>query len=77
MEQNEGYALTASGDRLVLGVDPAGRVVIETVKPHPEGQELAKEWLLAAAAAVRSARRHEGLPPCSLNELIAYIGFSR
>jgi hypothetical protein len=91
VEDGEGFAFTASGDRLGLGVDSAQRVVVLSREAVPDGAEIVRGWLHAYAAAVLEARRsstrsskakphdHEvpGHLPSSTDDLIACVGFNR
>ena len=89
VEDGEGSAFTASGERLTLGVDE-NRVVVIGREAAPEGATLVHDWLRAAAAAVLEARRvkaargkvvlsqseREGWLPTTVEELVAYVGFT-
>src|SRR4051794_25595672 len=57
VENGEGFALTASGERLTLGVDEKDRVVVVDRQATPDGQAIVRGWLQAYAAAVLEARR--------------------
>ena len=88
VEDGEGFAFTATGDRLTLGVDDEAVVVIGR-QATPDGPAIVREWLRASALAVLEARRakarkgratlsrveEQGLLPTSVEELIAYVGF--
>jgi hypothetical protein len=90
VENGEGTALTASGDRLVLGVDERDRVVLLRREVIPDGPTLVHNLLCTAATAVLEARRgktatgkvslnafeQEGRLPTSVEELCAYVGFT-
>ena len=89
VENGEGFAFTAAGDRLTLGVDENGRVVVTSRQHANGGPEIVSGWLRAHAAAVLDARRgrakrgkatlsrfeEQGQLPTSVEELIAYAGF--
>ena len=91
VEGREGYAFTASGDRLIFGVDAFNRVVVNGRERCAEGPQVVERWLNAHAASVLEARKHraqkgtdilgrceeQGLLPKSVTALIAYSGFSR
>ena len=90
VEDGEGSAFTASGDRLTLGVDDRDCVVVIAREATPDGAALVHNWLHAAATAVLEAKRikaargkvalsqseQEGRFPTSVEELIAYVGFT-
>ncbi|MEO8455458.1 MAG: hypothetical protein ABI454_09875 [Sphingomicrobium sp.] len=90
VENGEGSAFTASGERLTLGVDHHDRVVVVDREAAAEGTALVESWLRSAAAAVLQARRvkaargkvvlnqseQEGRLPTSVEELVAYVGFT-
>jgi hypothetical protein len=89
VENGEGFAFTAAGDRLTLGVDDKDRVIVAGQQDTPGGTEIVLGWLRAYAAAVLDARRalakkgkvtlsrpeEQGLLPESVEGLIAYVGF--
>jgi hypothetical protein len=89
VENGEGFAFTASGARLTLGVDGAKRVVVTGQHEIPGGTDVVLAWLRASATALLSARRAKarkgnaalspseevGLMPVSVEGLIAYVGF--
>lgn len=93
VENAEGFAFTALGDRLILGVDPSGRVVVERREACMDGGEIVESWLRHSAGSVLAARRHRsaarwrttklgevearGVLPDTIEGLIAYIGFTR
>lgn len=86
----QGSAFTASGDRLILGVDERNAVVVTGREATQEGATLVQNWLRTAATAVLEARRakaargkrtlsafeREGRLPISIEELITYVGFT-
>lgn len=89
VEGGRGFAYTAAGDRLTLGVDNRDRV-IATGKEHvPGGAEVVLGWLRHSAAVMLDVRRakavkrkkilspseERGELPSSVEGLIAYIGF--
>ena len=88
VENAEGFAFTAAGERLTLGVDERERVIVVDRQPTPNGQEIVRGWLQAYAAAVLEARRvkagrgklelarfeERGQLPSSIEGLIAYVG---
>jgi hypothetical protein len=88
VEDGEGSAFTASGERLTLGVDNRGRVIVTDRQATPDGARLVQNWLHAAAAAVLGARRakaargkiilspSEGRLATSVEELVTYVGFT-
>lgn len=76
VENGEGFAFTASGERLTLGVDDDNRVIVVSREVAPEGPSVVQSWLSSAAAAVLSQREHEGRLPTSVVELAAYVGFT-
>ena len=90
VENGEGFAFTAAGDRLTLGVDDKGRVIVTGQKGMPGGGEVVWGWLCAYAAGVLDARRakaqqgkarlsqfeERGQLPTSVEGLIAYVGFN-
>jgi hypothetical protein len=89
VENEEGFAFTATGERLALGVDDKGRVVVAARQIVPGGTEIVLGWLRAAAAAVLEARKaraqdgklilnsyeRQGQLPTSIEGLIIYVGF--
>jgi hypothetical protein len=52
VENGEGFAFTASGDRLTLGVDGRNRVIVVGREATSDGVGLVQSWLRAAAAAI-------------------------
>jgi hypothetical protein len=90
VDNGEGFAFTAAGNRLTLGVDDNDRVIVTGQEATPGGTEIVLGWLRAYAAAVLDARRakakkgkatlspseESGLLPTSIEGLIAYVGFS-
>jgi hypothetical protein len=75
VEQGEGFLLTAGGDRLLLTSHPS--VSVRTREPHPDGDRLVRLWLAHLAHHIRQARKDAGPPTAALQDLIAYVGFSR
>lgn len=90
VEDGEGFALSAAGERILLGVEGA-RVVVTGREPLADGPEIVRAWLADAAAAAMRARRErtagsmplgrrsltaEGAPPATIGGLIAYLGFT-
>ncbi|MEW6640251.1 MAG: hypothetical protein AB1586_07075 [Pseudomonadota bacterium] len=90
VESGEGFAFTAAGDRLVLGVDENKRVIVIGQEDVPGGIEVVRGWLRTYAATVLDARKanagkgnarlspseERGQLPTSVEGLIAYVGFS-
>lgn len=90
VQNDEGFAFTAVGDHLVLGVSGENRVIVASQQTSPGGQELVSGWLRATAISVLDARRARaergsamlsrseelGQLPTSVEGLIAYIGFT-
>jgi hypothetical protein len=89
VQDREGFAFTASGDRLTLGVDDRGRVIVAKREQMDGGATIVLGWLRASAEAVLGARRskakkgkaflspfeEQGRLPASAEGLIAYVGF--
>lgn len=89
VENQEGFAFSAAGERLVLGVDASGQVVVDRREPCPEGRDIVTSWLQSYArflfetrqykAAERrialSSAEQDGVLPSSIEGLVAYIGF--
>jgi hypothetical protein len=89
VENGEGFAFTASGDRLVLGVNGGNTVVVASQEAVPDGAQIVLGWLRDYAAALLEARRAKALKgkvvlsrseeigelPSSVEGLIAYVGF--
>lgn len=90
VEDEEGFVFTAAGERLDLGVDNSGDVVVERREPCADGETIVLGWLRASAAArlatrrsraargraVLSAAEERGDLPGTVEGLIAYIGFT-
>ena len=90
VENGEGFAFTASGERLTLGVE-TDRVIVVSRQSASGGRTLVHRWLRVAATAVLEARRvkdargklvlsqaeQDGRLPASVEELVAYVGFTR
>ena len=86
----EGFAFTAAGHRLTLGVGPENNVIITNQQDIADGKEIVLGWLRNCATGVLEARkiqaknrraalsRHQerGQIPTSVEALIAYVGFS-
>ena len=91
VQNGEGFAYTASGERLTLDVDGRDRVIVVDRQAAPHGPSIVRGWLHAYAAAVLEARRVKaargklalapsekmGQLPSSIEGLIAYVGFER
>jgi hypothetical protein len=91
VENDEGFAFTAVGDRLRLSVDEKKRVIVAGRQNVPGGAEVVMDWLRAHARAVLDARRikaqngsatlsrseEQGQLPTTVEGLIAYVGFER
>lgn len=91
VENAEGFAFTAAGVRLALGVDERNsRVIVTGQQAVPNGAEVVKGWLRSYASAVLDARRtkagkgkaalspseERGQLPTSVEGLIAYVSFN-
>ena len=57
VENSEGFAFTATGVRLVVGVAPKGVVIIIRREPCPEGPAIVRAWLEALVQTTLSTRR--------------------
>lgn len=57
VEDGEGFALTAAGHRVTLGVADHNRVVILAKEADPDGPALVRKWLEAQANALLQTRR--------------------
>lgn len=89
VKNSEGFAFTATGVRLVLGVGSKGAVVIVRREPCPEGPAIVRAWLEALMQTTLSARKMvasegkshlseaevAGALPTSVEGMIAYVGF--
>ena len=89
VENGEGFAFTATGQRLTLGVDERGRVIVVGQETTPDGPDIVRAWLRAYASGVLETRRikaargkiflsrseKQGHLPTSIEGLIAYVGF--
>jgi hypothetical protein len=89
-QNGEGWAFTALGERLTLGVNEREQVVVLDREPAPDGRDLIHQWLRVAASAVLEARRAKAAKgkvifhaseedarlPASVTDLIAYEGFT-
>ena len=88
VEEGHGFAFSAAGDRIVLGVEN-DRVVVERREPCAEGTEIVRSWLRHSAEALLAMRRAkaakgkvllgaaeaQGVLPTSIEGLVAYVGF--
>ena len=88
VEDSEGFAFTAAGDRLTLGV-ARNSVVVTKQTRVADGEQIVMGWLRESAGAVLKARRakaakgkavltlaeERGELPTSIESLIAYVGF--
>jgi len=91
VEQHEGFAITAAGHRLKLGVGARQNVVIVQREETPSGAEQVRSWLKDLASSVSAASTHKANKknapsapheerrelPSSIEDLIAYVGFDR
>ncbi|WP_133175354.1 hypothetical protein [Sphingomonas oleivorans] len=91
VEDQEGFAFTASGARLILAVDASNNVVVERREACADGTDIIKGWLRSSANAMLEARRQRarqgkinlgeaetrGVLPGTIEGLIAYLGFAR
>ena len=89
VEEGYGFAFSAAGDRIVLGVDTSGGVVLARREPCAEGSGIVRSWLRDSAEAVLEVRRAkaakgkvllgaaeaQGVLPTTIEGLIAYVGF--
>lgn len=89
VENGEGFAFTATGERLTLGVDERDRVIVTGKQVVPDGAEIVRGWLLSSASALLKVRRSKAAKgkkvlgqaedrqqlPTSVEGLIAYLGF--
>ena len=89
VENSEGFAFTATGVRLVLGVNAAGEVIVSRREECAEGPAIVLSWLQALAQNTLEARRRAAKKgktilsraeqvdalPKSVEGLLAYIGF--
>ena len=57
VDNGEGFAFTATGERLTLGVDEKNQVTVTGRQLAPEGTEVVLGWLRAYAATVLDTRR--------------------
>ena len=90
VENAEGFAFTAAGDRLSLGVAGGDTVVVASQEPAVSGSDIVRRWLRGYAKAVLDARQAKALEgkvvlsrledlgqlPSSVEGLIAYVGFN-
>ena len=72
VEDGEGFAFSAAGERILLGVDGT-RVVVTGREPMADGLEIVRGWLLDAAAAVLRTRqeRAEGWIPLGRHPMLS------
>ncbi|WP_126174524.1 hypothetical protein [Altericroceibacterium xinjiangense] len=89
VENHEGFAFTATGARLTLGMDSNNSVIVVRQEHVPHGPKIVLGWLCACATAVLDARRskaergkavlsrseEQGQLPLTTEGLIAYVGF--
>ncbi|MBK8157416.1 MAG: hypothetical protein IPK59_00905 [Rhodospirillaceae bacterium] len=89
VENSEGFAFSATGHHLVLGVDSNGSVIVTATEPHADGGAIVLSWLSALAESVLEARRvratqgksilgihdESGRLPRTIEGLVAYVGF--
>lgn len=89
VENSEGFAFTATGVRLILGVGVFGEVIVTRREECSEGPAIVLSWLQALAQTTLEARNRvaqdgrailsraeeEGALPTSVEGLLAYIGF--
>ena len=89
VEDSEGFAFSATGVRLVLGVAPSGEVIVVRREECSEGPAIVLGWLKALAQstlesrnrvarkgwAILSCAEEERALPTSVEGLLAYIGF--
>ena len=89
VENGEGFAFTATGERLTLDVDERDRVIVTGKQMVPGGAEIVRGWLLSSAKALLDVRRAKAASgkivlgraeerqqlPTSVEGLIAYLGF--
>jgi len=87
VEDKEGFAITAAGHRVELGVGAKRDVIIAGMEEVPTGTDVVRAWLRSVASYVleertRKAKRGKlrlspleahGHLPASTGELIAYI----
>lgn len=85
----KGFAFTATGVRLVLGVAQSGEVIVVRREEIAEGQAIVCDWLRTLAHVTLDARRRvagsgrawlsraeeETALPTSVEGMLAYIGF--
>jgi hypothetical protein len=87
VEHKEGFAITAAGHRIELGVGLKREVVIAAVEDMPSGADVVRAWLHSLASVVLAERTRkakkgklklspseaDGRLPTSSEGLIAYI----
>lgn len=56
VEDGEGFAFTAAGQRVILGVDDRDRVIVTAKENAADGQSIVRKWLEAHASAVLARR---------------------
>lgn len=90
VQNGEGFAFTAAGDRLTLDADERDRVYVSDRQAVVGGPEIVRGWLRSTAAALletRKAKARKGRLvlgaaeeqeqlPVSIEGLIAYLGFT-
>jgi hypothetical protein len=91
VKDGEGFAFTATGVRLTLGIGPFNEVDIIGREPCPEGPEIVLGWLHALAVATLEARsraaatgrvflseaEEQGALPATVEGLLAYTACPR
>jgi hypothetical protein len=89
VENREGFAFSATGVRLILGVGSSGEVVITRREECGEGAAIVLGWLQALATttletrnqvarngrAILSRAEEAGALPRTVEGLLAYVGF--
>lgn len=89
VENSEGFAFSASGVRLILGIGSSGEVIVARREECPEGPAIVLGWVQALAQttldarnrvaqngrAVLSRAEEENALPVTIEGLLAYIGF--
>lgn len=89
VEDLHGLAFTATGMQVIFGVHNA-RVVVGSLEPRSDGEQIVLSWLQHAANAMLEVRgmkaakgklylgteESQGVLPRSVEGLIAYIGFT-
>jgi hypothetical protein len=89
VDQSEGFAFTATGVRLVLGVGDKGEVVVVRRELSHDGPAIVRAWLEALVRTTLTTRTRlasegkvclseaesAGALPTSVEGMIAYVGF--